>query len=70
VVDNVDGTGYQPRHEYKTTNEFYGELEIIKLDTENEIISGTFWFDAEEVDNGEIIEIKEGRFDINYSSVY
>jgi len=68
LVDNGDGTGYQPFFGYRTTNQFTGELEILKLDTENQIISGTFWFDCEEVDNGEIVAITEGRFDINYTT--
>src|SRR5690606_32940535 len=66
-VDNGDGTGYQLVYAYYTNNEVSGELEIVKLDTENQIISGTFWFDCEEVNSGEIAEIREGRFDINYT---
>ncbi len=69
-VDNGDGTGYQLVYVYNTNNEVSGELEIVKLDTENQIISGTFWFDSEEVNSGEIAEIREGRFDINYTTSF
>ena len=70
IVWNGDGTGYQPVYEYHTNNEVYGEMEIIKLDTTNKIISGTFWFDCKEVNNGEIARIREGRFDIKYTTSF
>lgn len=66
-VDNGDGTGYQNVYQYDTNNEFSGELKIVKLDTDKQIISGTFWFDCEEVNDGEIAKIREGRFDITYT---
>ena len=50
--------------EYRTGQDKYeGEFTITKLDTVNYIIAGTFWFDAVS-DNGEVVEIREGRFDI------
>jgi hypothetical protein len=45
-----------------------GILNITKIDTENFIISGTFEFEAEEINTGEIIKITEGRFDLNYTN--
>ena len=42
-----------------------GELKITRIDLQNSIISGTFWFDAIN-EAGEIVEIREGRFDWNY----
>tara|TARA_R110002049_G_scaffold64920_3_gene170773 strand:+ start:16293 stop:16472 length:180 start_codon:yes stop_codon:yes gene_type:complete len=42
-----------------------GELKITRVDLQNSIISGTFWFDAINTDN-EVVEIREGRFDWNY----
>lgn len=51
---------------YFTTSDITGELTITKLDESKQIISGTFWFDAVNND-GEIIEIREGRFDMPYS---
>ena len=48
------------------TNTFKtGELKITRLDVSNSIISGTFWFDAVNA-NGEIVQIRSGRFDWNY----
>lgn len=44
-----------------------GELTITKLDTENQIVSGTFWFDVIHPVTGEIAEIREGRFDMQYT---
>ena len=52
-------------------NEFYtntinrGQLVIKKFDTVNQIVSGTFWFDAKN-SSGQIVQIREGRFDMPY----
>ena len=48
---------------YETNDEYIGELYIDKLDKENNIISGTFWFDAAN-EQGKTVEIREGRFDM------
>lgn len=44
-----------------------GELTINKLDTDNQIVSGIFWFDVIHPLTGEIAEIREGRFDMQYT---
>ncbi len=41
-------------------------MSITKLDFENHIVSGTFWFDAINED-GKLVEIREGRFDMNFT---
>lgn len=46
-----------------TTSEVPGTLTITKLDTDDFIVSGTFEFDIIHPDTGEIIQIREGRFD-------
>jgi hypothetical protein len=52
-------------NQFYTTTIFTGELKITKLDTQQKIISGTFWYDA--VNSlGEKVEIREGRFDMRY----
>ncbi|WP_046758676.1 hypothetical protein [Kordia jejudonensis] len=50
-----------------TSTTFTGELHITKLDETNQIVSGTFWFDVEDPISGEIREIREGRFDMQYT---
>lgn len=50
---------------FVTNDNHSGELVISNIDTENHIVSGTFWFDAVNND-GEIIEIRNGRFDVVY----
>jgi hypothetical protein len=50
-----------------TSSNNSGELTITKLDTENQIVSGTFWFDVIHPLTGEIVEIREGRFDMQYT---
>ena len=44
-----------------------GNLTITKLDQTNQIVSGTFWFDVEHPISGEIVEVREGRFDMQYT---
>lgn len=51
---------------YSTTDEVTGEFTISKFDESRRILSGTFWFDA--INNeGEIVQIREGRFDVRYN---
>ena len=52
--------------QYYTSNTITGELKITKLDQINSIISGSFWFDAIN-NNGQIIHITQGRFDLHYT---
>lgn len=70
TVDNGNGTGFTPVYSFYTDNTYYGELEIIKLDTENKILSGQFWFDCKEVNRDTISKITEGRFDIKYTDSF
>ena len=46
--------------------QYTGELFIKKLDTVNQIVSGTFWFDGIN-SNGQKVEVREGRFDVRYT---
>ena len=50
---------------FRTINDIGGELTITKINTEEKVFSGTFWFDAVE-ENGRKAEIREGRFDLKY----
>lgn len=43
-----------------------GELKITKLDYDNHIVSGTFWFDVKD-SNGVVHEIRDGRFDVRFT---
>lgn len=45
-----------------------GSLIITRFDSENFIISGTFSFKAKDLNTGAIVEITEGRFDMNYTN--
>jgi hypothetical protein len=42
-----------------------GELTINRFDDANQIMSGTFWFDAVNKD-GVKVEVREGRFDVHF----
>jgi|SRR5690606_34432553 len=51
---------------YQTNQIHTGEITFVKFDKINGIVAGTFWFDAVNED-GEIIEVREGRFDMKYN---
>jgi len=53
---------YQSNYTNGTT--YKGEMTITKLDMENQIISGTFWFDVRDPKTGETREVRDGRFDV------
>jgi len=53
------------RTTYRTNNLIAGEMSIIFLDTVNQIISGTFWFNAISP-AGYTVHISDGRFDKKY----
>jgi len=44
---------------------YTGELWIKHFDTVGQIASGTFWFDAVS-ETGEVVQVREGRFDMGY----
>lgn len=46
---------------------YTGELTINKLDEVNHIVSGTFWFDILDF-QGNLHQIREGRFDMQYTN--
>lgn len=52
--------------EYHTSPSLQGELRISKLDTIKNIVSGTFWFDAEDA-SGKVVQVRDGRFDLHYT---
>jgi len=62
---NVNAVSSPDPNFYSTTNIITGELKITHHDFNNAILSGTFWFDAIN-SNGEIVQIREGRFDMHY----
>ena len=76
VIPGIRGTAYalygyskvSPTtiDDYETNNLYSGKLVITKLDESNQIVSGTFWFDAINANGGKV-EIRQGRFDMRYS---
>jgi len=72
---NIKGSIYGSFNEFKTgtiekryyTNQVdTGQVTIKKFDEINQIISGTFWFDAKDTTTGKIVQIRNGRFDLQY----
>ena len=69
ILSNASDTssfgGYYKRAEYQvegfTSQEHTGEVKITHFD--DEVISGTFWFDVQDTD-GAVHQIREGRFDV------
>lgn len=62
------GFVYEPDIPFQTnyTNgtTYKGEFTITKLDLQNQIISGTFWFDVKDPKTGETRKVRDGRFDV------
>lgn len=56
---------YAEIDEYKTNSIVKGEITISRFDLANQIVSGTFWFDAINKD-GKLIQVREGRFDSHF----
>jgi hypothetical protein len=52
-------------YNYSTDEQNTGELEIVFHDLENRILGGTFEYNAVNED-GVIVEIREGEFDMKY----
>ncbi|HLV14723.1 MAG TPA: DUF6252 family protein [Xanthomarina sp.] len=61
----INHESYPSPNYYSTSSTITGELTITHHDFNNAFLSGTFWFDALNSD-GEIIEVREGRFDMHY----
>ncbi len=51
---------------YKTNKTHKGMLIITRLDTQQRIISGLFYFDAIEPTTGDVVHVTDGRFDMHY----
>jgi len=66
---NANGAWYYPAEMaiLYTSETHSGELEITKLDESENIVSGTFWYDLQ-LPDGEIVEVREGRFDMQYTN--
>lgn len=57
--------------EYKmfVSYENSGKIIVTRWDKENMILSGTFYGKLKQIDGEEIIEIKDGRFDLNLKTL-
>ncbi len=51
-----------------TTENYDGEITFNLVDEENQIISGVFYFTCVNPETNEIVEILDGRFDIEYDN--
>jgi hypothetical protein len=51
---------------YETNTNSSGQLHITKFDQTNQIISGTFFYDATNA-QGDIVHVTDGRFDMQYT---
>jgi len=56
---------FTPTNEWITNNQYSGKVEVTRLDTVNNIISGTFEFNAINLYNApQPITVSDGRFDV------
>ena len=73
ILDNEQNSNYGKYvkllggifYNYSTNHEKVGELEILFHDLENRILAGTFEYDVVD-ENGEVVEIRNGEFDMEY----
>lgn len=66
IDQNAYGTYFFNTDLFYTNQIHTGELTITKLDFDNHIASGTFWFDVKDGD-GVVHQIREGRFDVRFT---
>ncbi len=64
---NATGRFYYNTLYKNTSSNHTGELKITKLDTQNKIVSGTFWFDVLHPVTNQVVKIRDGRFDMQYT---
>lgn len=58
--------GSDPSNDFRSLKSLPGEIYIKKFDETNQIVSGTFWFDAINY-QGKFVHVTNGRFDIKYT---
>lgn len=54
--------------QFKTNATYFGTVTFDRFDTFNNIMSGTFEFQAQEITTGKIITITDGRFDLTFTN--
>lgn len=54
--------------QYETNQNFTGQIYFTRFDDENNIISGTFSFEAQEIFTGKTVTITDGRFDLTFTN--
>lgn len=54
--------------EFETNQVHFGSITFTRFDKQNQIMSGTFEFHAEEINTGEVINITDGRFDLTFTN--
>lgn len=66
IEGNASGIYSYATNTSYTSQDYKGELKITKLDYDNHIVAGTFWFDIKD-SNGVVHKIREGRFDVRFT---
>ncbi|MEP6465519.1 MAG: DUF6252 family protein [Parafilimonas sp.] len=60
-------TSSSPLLRYFTDSTVTGQLTITHFDQQQQIVSGTFYFDAIEQTTGDTVHVTNGRFDMHYT---
>lgn len=69
LTENNEGNAYGIYSFFQvnyTSESHTGQITITKLDTENQIVSGTFFYDILD-SQGNVRTISDGRFDMKYT---
>ena len=53
---------------FSTSSQHVGKVKITRLDYPNRIVSGTFEFSGVDM-NGKVVNVSEGRFDLNFNKI-
>ena len=67
LVDISTACPPSPLLTYITDSTISGQLTITHFDQQNQIVSGTFWFNAVESNRGDTVRVTDGRFDMHYT---
>lgn len=67
---SISNIYYYNSFNHITTEEFKGEITFNLFDEENQIISGVFYFSCINPETDEIVEVFDGRFDIEYDNSF
>lgn len=62
--DPLDPPVFYKGADYYLKSPLKGELKVSYYNASQNIVCGTFWFDAQTIDSGDLVKVTDGRFDL------